>query len=175
MTAKICLKCGLLGSENPDIFGELKDSNICPVCGAPWIDIRNDEKYKKEHKKWMKKHKKDTDLQTKWVEYYTGQPLDPELVAKREAYNKRIIEYITSGKSLDDYHAKKMEKAVHEAENKLETNPTPPAPVVTCPYCHSTNTKKISAGHRWLSTGLFGLASSDLGKQWKCMDCGSKF
>ena len=54
-------------------------------------------------------------------------------------------------------------------------NPTPPAPVVTCPYCHSTNTKKISAGHRWLSTGLFGLASSDLGKQWKCMDCGSKF
>ena len=99
MTTRICLKCGLLGSENPDVFGELKDPNICPVCGAPWIDIRNDEKYKKECKEWMKKHKKDTDLQTKWVEYYTGQPLDPELVAKREAYNKRVIEYITSGKS----------------------------------------------------------------------------
>lgn len=175
MTAKICLKCGLLGSENPDIFGELKDSNICPVCGAPWIDIRNDEKYKKEHKEWMKKHKKDTDLQTKWVEYYTGQPLDPELVAKREAYNKRIIEYITSGKSLDDYHAKKMEKAVHEAENKLETNPTPPAPVVTCPYCHSTNTKKISQMSRVTSIGFWGVFSKKIGKQWHCNDCGSDF
>lgn len=175
MTAKICLKCGLLGSENPDIFGELKDSNICPVCGAPWIDIRNDEKYKKEHKEWMKKHKKDTDLQTKWVEYYTGQPLDPELVAKREAYNKRIIEYITSGKSLDDYHAKKMEKAVHEAENKLETNPTPPAPVVTCPYCHSTNTKKISQMSRVTSIGFWGVFSKKIGKQWHCNECGSDF
>ena len=175
MTAKICLKCGLLGSENPDIFGELKDSNICPVCGAPWIDIRNDEKYKKEHKEWMKKHKKDTDLQTKWVEYYTGQPLDPELVAKREAYNKRIIEYITSGKSLDDYHAKKMEKAVHEAENKLETNPTPPAPVVTCPYCHSTNTKKISQMSRVTSIGFWGVFSKKIGKQWHCNECNSDF
>ena len=175
MTAKICLKCGLLGSENPDIFGELKDSNICPVCGAPWIDIRNDEKNKKEHKEWMKKHKKDTDLQTKWVEYYTGQPLDPELVAKREAYNKRIIEYITSGKSLDDYHAKKMEKAVHEAENKLETNPTPPAPVVTCPYCHSTNTKKISQMSRVTSIGFWGVFSKKIGKQWHCNECNSDF
>ena len=175
MTAKICLKCGLLGSENPDIFGELKDSNICPVCGAPWIDIRNDEKYKKEHKEWMKKHKKDTDLQTKWVEYYTGQPLDPELVAKREAYNKRIIEYIRSGKSLDDYHAKKMEKAVHEAENKLETNPTPPAPVVTCPYCHSTNTKKISQMSRVTSIGFWGVFSKKIGKQWHCNECNSDF
>ena len=175
MTAKICLKCGLLGSENPDIFGELKDSNICPVCGAPWIDIRNDEKYKKEHKEWMKKHKKDTDLQTKWVEYYTGQPLDPELVAKREAYNKRIIEYITSGKSLDDKNKKKMEKAVHEAENKLETNPTPPAPVVTCPYCHSTNTKKISQMSRVTSIGFWGVFSKKIGKQWHCNECNSDF
>ena len=70
-----------------------------------------------------------------------------------------------------------MEDGIKRDEeiNRKRLNPTPPAPVVTCPYCHSTNTKKISAGHRWLSTGLFGLASSDLGKQWKCADCGGKF
>lgn len=175
MTTRICLKCGLLGSENPDVFGELKDPNICPVCGAPWIDIRNDEKYKKECKEWMKKHKKDTDLQTKWVEYYTGQPLDPELVAKREAYNKRVIEYITSGKSLDDYREKKMEKAVHDAENKLKANPTPPSPVITCPYCHSTNTKKISQMSRVTSIGFWGVFSKKIGKQWHCNECNSDF
>lgn len=48
-------------------------------------------------------------------------------------------------------------------------------PTVTCPYCQSTDCTKISFGHRWLSTGLFGLASSDVGKQWKCNNCGSKF
>lgn len=70
-----------------------------------------------------------------------------------------------------------MEDGIKRDEeiNRKRLNPIPPTPVVTCPYCHSTNTKKISAGHRWLSTGLFGLASSDLGKQWKCVDCGSKF
>ena len=46
---------------------------------------------------------------------------------------------------------------------------------VTCPYCHSANCTKISGVHRWLSTGLFGIASSDIGKQWKCNGCGSKF
>lgn len=48
-------------------------------------------------------------------------------------------------------------------------------PRVTCPYCHSANCTKISGVHRWLSTGLFGIASSDIGKQWKCNNCGSKF
>ena len=54
--------------------------------------------------------------------------------------------------------------------------PTPKKPpTITCPYCKSTNTKKISGGSRWLSTGLFGLASSKVGKQWHCNNCGSDF
>lgn len=28
---------------------------------------------------------------------------------------------------------------------------------------------------RWLTTGLFGLASSDVGKTMKCKNCGYKF
>ena len=73
----------------------------------------------------------------------------------------------------------------HEAERKYRTtvlNNNPSAQTsrdnphaITCPYCGSANCKKISVGHRWLSTGLFGLASSDIGKQWKCNGCRSKF
>lgn len=48
-------------------------------------------------------------------------------------------------------------------------------PTITCPYCQSTNIKKISKTSRFVSTGLFGLASSKIGKQWHCNSCKSDF
>lgn len=44
-----------------------------------------------------------------------------------------------------------------------------------CPTCGSTNIQKISGTKRWLSTGLFGLASSDIGKNMCCKKCGHKW
>ena len=44
-----------------------------------------------------------------------------------------------------------------------------------CPTCGSTNIKRISGTKRWLTTGLFGLASSDIGKTMVCKNCGYKF
>jgi len=46
---------------------------------------------------------------------------------------------------------------------------------VSCPYCGATNINKISTGSRLLSTGLFGLASKTIGKNFKCSSCGSTF
>ena len=40
-----------------------------------------------------------------------------------------------------------------------------------CPTCNSTNVKKISGTKRWVSVGLFGLASSNIGKTMECIDC----
>lgn len=54
-------------------------------------------------------------------------------------------------------------------------SPTSSTPTVECPYCHSTDTKKISGTTRFVSTGLFGLASSKVGKQWHCNKCRSDF
>lgn len=48
-------------------------------------------------------------------------------------------------------------------------------PTVTCPYCQSTDTKKISGTSRFMSTGIFGLASKKIGKQWHCNKCTSDF
>ena len=48
-------------------------------------------------------------------------------------------------------------------------------PTITCPYCQSTNTSKISTTSRMLSAGLFGLGSKKIGKQWHCGKCGSDF
>lgn len=47
--------------------------------------------------------------------------------------------------------------------------------VPKCPTCGSTNVQKISGAKRWLTTGLFGLASGDLGKSMWCKNCGYKW
>ena len=44
-----------------------------------------------------------------------------------------------------------------------------------CPTCGSTNIQKISGTKRWITTGLFGLASSNVGKTMECKNCGYKW
>ena len=52
----------------------------------------------------------------------------------------------------------------------------PSTPKITCPYCKSTNTKKISGLSKAASVGLFGIfALSKTTKQWHCLSCGSDF
>lgn len=46
---------------------------------------------------------------------------------------------------------------------------------ITCPYCHSTNTKKISGLSKAGSVALFGIFSQKVKKQWHCNNCGSDF
>lgn len=46
---------------------------------------------------------------------------------------------------------------------------------IECPYCHSLDTSKIGTVNRMVSTGMFGLASKKIGKQWHCNSCGSDF
>ena len=47
--------------------------------------------------------------------------------------------------------------------------------VPKCPTCGSTNIQKISVTKRLVSAGLFGLASSDIGKTMVCKNCGYKW
>ncbi len=47
---------------------------------------------------------------------------------------------------------------------------------VECPYCHSTNTKKITTTSKALHTVIFGMMSlSRNSKQWHCNNCNSDF
>ena len=50
------------------------------------------------------------------------------------------------------------------------------SPVVTCPYCKSTDTKKISGLSKVGSVALFGIfALGKTTKQWHCNSCKSDF
>lgn len=49
-------------------------------------------------------------------------------------------------------------------------------PIVKCPHCHSTNTKKISTTSKVGSVALFGIfAVGKVSKQWHCNNCKSDF
>lgn len=52
----------------------------------------------------------------------------------------------------------------------------PSTPKITCPYCKSTNTKKISGLSKAVSVGLFGIfALGKTTKQFHCNNCNADF
>ncbi len=61
-------------------------------------------------------------------------------------------------------------RAYITAQNFRNTHPT-----VTCPYCHSTNTSKISTTSKVINTALFGIFGNKRKHQWHCNGCGSDF
>ena len=64
-------------------------------------------------------------------------------------------------------------KETIEALQKAAAKPA--KPVVECPYCHSTNTYKISGFEKVVNTGIFGIFGTKRHKQWSCKDCKSDF
>ena len=56
------------------------------------------------------------------------------------------------------------------------SKPQPSTPTITCPYCQSTNTKKISGLSKAVSVGLFGIfALGKTTKQFHCNNCKADF
>lgn len=74
-------------------------------------------------------------------------------------------------KQLKDENPVEFQLKLTEYKNQISNNTNVPK----CPTCGSTDIKKISGGKRWLTTGIFGLASSDVGKTMQCNSCGAKW
>lgn len=59
---------------------------------------------------------------------------------------------------------------VHKNENYIEPG------AVKCPFCQSTDCKKISTASKVGKVALFGIfAAGSVSKTWHCNDCGSNF
>lgn len=66
-------------------------------------------------------------------------------------------------------------KLITEDEYMSYSHPST-KPTVECPYCHSTDTKKISGASKAGSIALFGFfAMPKASKQWHCNKCKSDF
>lgn len=66
-------------------------------------------------------------------------------------------------------------------QNQIKfTTPTPtiqtkPLVSVNCPYCNSTNTKKISSSEKVFNIAMFGIFGNKRKYQWHCNNCNSDF
>lgn len=82
-----------------------------------------------------------------------------------------------SNMSADEYLSDRFANAIPETKEILgiKDKETPDI-TVTCPYCKSTNTKKISNVSKAGSVALWGVyAVGKVSKQWHCDNCKSDF
>lgn len=101
---------------------------------------------------------------------------------KDELKQQFIDEYIKSSPEFDQYlfdhrdedlFNRRMEDQAKMERGKAileEKNRSP-----KCTYCGSSNIKKIGFLNRTVSTGLMGLSSKKIGKQFHCNNCGADF
>lgn len=148
-TKKICKSCGAISFNKED---------ICPVCNIPLITVP-----------FFTGRKIDNlggEDRDKYIEEITGQKLNPIMVQKRKDYLKKI--YKEQKEILQKRIRKSEESRINEYQQKYLAEHN-----IHCPYCNSSNVTKIGTVNRAVSVGMFGLASSKIGKTHKCNDCGS--
>lgn len=157
-----CKKCG---RQLAELFDEKTHDN-CDVCGSPFYEVPDEYI---DNFRWRDGDGKKA-VEEELVK--TSPEFDPYLFEHRDEILRKQNEEWDRKMAIGKARLNGM-----STKEALDTNGQgyKNKPIITCPYCQSTNCEKISFGHRWLSTGLFGLASNDVGKQWKCKKCGSKF
>ena len=82
---------------------------------------------------------------------------------------REVMDIILDGKPLPnpDLTPQQIAQATAQAQDWLNK--------VHCPYCNSTNCKKISGVSKATSVAMFGIFSQKVKKQWHCNNCKSDF
>lgn len=93
---------------------------------------------------------------------------------------KKTKDYDIAKQIVNEYAADHFDEIMEQAESNQrhkqeELRKIVQPDVPKCQYCGSTNLKKISGTSRFVSTGVFGLASKKIGKQFHCNNCGADF
>ena len=166
---------------------ELKN-NICPQCG---FNFNDKEKMKEINKIYLCPicgnglSKTNAENENYTCKYCDSQLMKTDInmseymnLCEYDKFNKKENTKTLAQKyGEDQFSEEAYEDRIRtvKRENSARQPTKPSSPQITCPYCHSTNTKKISAVSRAGSIGLFGIFSKKVGKQWHCNSCGSDF
>ena len=90
----------------------------------------------------------------------------PKLFLKCSKCNTQLIKLSTESKQAENQIAQIMK------QTQFQEQPNIPK----CPICQSTDLAKISTAKKAGKIILFGIfGAGDVGKTWKCNNCGSKF
>lgn len=93
------------------------------------------------------------------------------------SHNNDFIEAMIDLKNKDiiEYELKMSQFRNQLNQQKTIKNKQQQLNVPHCPYCNSTDIKKISGAERIASTTMFGIFSKKIGKSFKCNNCGGTF
>lgn len=130
-----------------DMDNKIRIQEYCPRCNTKLIELHIDRE------EWRVIQKTST---------------DPNLIfALDKLKQEDIIEF-----NVKMAQFKQTAESIKQSTSQPQSSSTN---TPKCPTCGSTNIKKISGTRRWIGVGLFGLASSDVGKSMQCNDCGYKW
>ena len=169
-----CPKCGLITP------GHRATENGKPVpcfnCGHN-IEFEINPKWNINDDSWEELYNRvrygeitEEEFDKQWNEHCL--PFIEEVVFKRPEFSRKDYEHIPIYEEERKRYLEEYDSRIEEARKYMKSSSSFSA---TCPYCKSSNTKKISAAGRMFSAGLFGFGSKKIGKQWHCNGCGSDF
>lgn len=164
----------------------------CPDCGFPMASFLEENKLTEFNKAWICTkcaYIYDNESMRMPICEYCNSTVVQTNIDNKECFkklcnlsNEEFENYAINlakkyGDNFSEEDCKHRRKVIKERMDNWQPKSTQhqPSPQVTCPYCKSTNTKKISAVSRAGSILGFGLFSKKLGKEWHCNDCGSDF
>lgn len=150
---KICIDCGR------QLFDR---DNSCDKCNSK--NIISEEEYNKiiEELKHANIFTKKKILQHENYKCIYDRLQKPEV-----SYPRLIISETSNYESDEEYWKRINEHTVNKNNSASNT--------VECPYCHSKDTKKITATSKAVNTVVWGIFGTKRHKQWHCNQCGSDF
>lgn len=149
----------------PECRKEISDKNeMCIHCGYPLINYTckiNGKEYDLKDELSMSLVNNDD-----WIKAIGSLRRKTSLTLSD---GEELIEFMKSTKSVPNEFVPKypLEDRI-KYENKSYN-------IITCPYCHSTNTSKISTTSKVVNIALFGIFGQKRKHQWHCNNCGSDF
>ena len=102
--------------------------------------------------------------------------LSDDFVPSNKTKEEILDEYAAIHKTKEmrekEYEQRLEQARIYQVNAQAQENANKPK----CPICNSTNLSKLSNVGKVAKVGLFGIfGAGDLGKTWKCNNCGSKF
>ena len=160
-----CLKCGrivLCGGVYGEAICDCCKSIVYPVPSKYWLDGFEDL-MSKEAKEALREELVKTSPE---FDQYLFDHREEILANRQDDLNAKLAvgRAIIEGKKVSRQEI--LAGRLNSSSNSVS---------VTCPYCSSTNTKKITATSKAVNTALFGIFGTKRHKQWHCNKCGSDF
>ena len=154
---QICIDCGRELFDSDKMCDKCNSSNIISEKEYQQIvsEIKNVNFYNKNKLLQNEKYRKVYDITQRQKEEY---PAPSILLNNAKHHTETAEEY--------------WDRINQHTINKVGSS----KPTVECPYCHSTDTKKITNTSKAVHTALFGVFSvSRNSKNYHCNNCGSDF